>query len=107
MTNPHSSDVPPPVAIGEPPATATRARLVRVRPEYAALYEGLDAGAWYPAASLAAYFRSWLVRHPTRTSGPPLQGLDTAHFEFRGGVPRDPPWLAGQSIEERTGRRGS
>src|SRR5262245_61452208 len=107
MTNPHFPEVPPPVAVGEPPAAATRTRLARVRPEYASLYDGLDAGAWYPAASLADFFRSWLVRHPKRTSGAPLQGLDTAHFEFLGGIPRDPPWLAGQSAEERAGPRAS
>jgi hypothetical protein len=106
MTNPQSSEVLRPVAIGEPPATATRVRLARVRPEHASLYEGLDAGAWYPAASLAAYYHSWLVRHPNRTGGrPPLDGLETSHFEFRGGVPRDPPWLPGHFAEERAGPR--
>src|SRR2546427_4063219 len=97
MTKPHSSDVPRPVAVGEAPTTVRHVRLARVRPAHASLYEGLDAGAWYPAASLAAYYRSWVVRHPNRAGGPPLQGLETSHFEFRGGVPRDPPWLAGRS----------
>ena len=77
-------------------------RLARLRPEYASLYDGLDPGAWYPAASLAAYFRSWLVRHPgpSRRSSPP-RGLETAHFEFRGGVPRESPWLSGNSPDDR------
>ena len=91
--------------LGDVPAsveTDSSHRLARLRPEYAALYGGLDPGAWYPAASLAAYFRAWLVRHP----GPlhrsrPLRGLETAHFEFRGGVPRDTPWISGQSPDER------
>jgi len=106
MADSHSSDVPRPVAVGDPPPSATRVRLARVRPEHAALYAGLDAGAWYPAASLAAYYHSWLVRHPNRTADrPPLKGLETSHFEFRGGIPRDPPWLPGQSTEERSGPR--
>ena|SRR5919112_4557300 len=89
-------DAPAPVERGSP------ARLARLRPEYAALYNGLDPGAWYPAASLAAYFRAWLVRHPgpERRDSPP-RGLETAHFEFRGGPPRDVPWISGQSPDER------
>jgi hypothetical protein len=66
------------------------------------LYPGLDAGAWYPAASVAAYFRSWLARHPGRTAGgQPMRGLETVHFEFRGGIPREQPWLPGRSPDER------
>jgi hypothetical protein len=77
-------------------------RMVRLRPEFAAQYPGLDAGAWYPAASVIAYFRAWLVRHPDRSQGlGPLRGLETAHFEFRGGVPRGAPWLAGELSAER------
>ena len=77
-------------------------RVARLRPEFAAHYPGLDAGAWYPAASVAAYYRSWLQRHPDRTRiGAPLRGLDTAHFDFRGGVPRDEPWIPGRSPDDR------
>ena len=77
-------------------------RLARLKPEYASRYAGLDAGAWYPAASLAAYFQSWMLRHPDPGQGPgSLRGLETAHFEFKGGVPREPPWLAEQSSDER------
>ena len=94
--------VPPPTPVhpgprgpGHPP------RLARLRPEFRSLYPGLDAGAWYPAASVADYFRSWLVRHPDRRQPAPLRGLDTDHFEFRGGIPREEPWLAGKSPDER------
>ena len=69
-------DAPSPVEAGTP------ARLARLRPEYAALYNGLDAGAWYPAASLAAYFRAWLSRHP-------------------GPARRETPWISGRSPDER------
>jgi hypothetical protein len=77
-------------------------RLARLRPEFAELYPGLDAGAWYPAASLAAYYRSWLSRHPDRRRGSAgIRGLETAHFDFRGGPPREPPWLPGESTDDR------
>jgi hypothetical protein len=94
--------VPPPAAVSGPPIPEAPVRFVRLLPEFAALYPGLDAGAWYPAASVVAYFRAWLVRHPDRQRGSePLRGLETAHFEFRGGVPRDEPWLPGQSPDDR------
>ena len=76
-------------------------RVVRLRPEFADRYPGLDPGAWYPAASIADYYRSWLARHPAPRLGAPLRGLDTAHFEFRGGVPRDDPWIPGRSPDDR------
>ncbi len=77
-------------------------RLARLRREHASLYAGLDPGAWYPAASVAAYFSSWMLRHPDPRSGAaPLRGLDTDHFEFRGGVPRGSPWLEGRSSDDR------
>ena len=76
-------------------------RAARLRPEFADRYPGLDPGAWYPAASVADYYRAWLVRHPAPRIGAPLRGLDTAHFDFRGGVPRDEPWLPGRSPDDR------
>jgi hypothetical protein len=93
------SSPPPPVAAssGTPPV-----RLARLKPEYASRYAGLDTGVWYPAASLAAYFRSWMLRHPDRAKGSgSLRGLETADFEFKGGIPREPPWLAERSPDER------
>jgi hypothetical protein len=93
-----SKPVPAPQAsIANPPI-----RPARLRQEFAELYAGLDTGTWYPAASLADYFRAWLTRHPDRRRGTaPLRGLETAHFEFRGGTPREPPWLPGASADER------
>ena len=102
MTPPDSADRPRPAPVAGLTAPDTPLRLARLLPEYASLYAGLDPGAWYPAASVAAYFQSWLVRHPDRHAGAaPLRGLDTAHFEFRGGVPREAPWLPGRSPDER------
>jgi hypothetical protein len=96
------ADVTPPVALPGAPTPETLVRFARLRPEFAPLYPGLDPGAWYPADSLADYFRAWLVRHPgLRPGGASMRGLDPAHFEFRGGVPREAPWFPGQSSDER------
>ena len=95
-----SSGPPPAVPDGVPGDPVVR--VARLKAEYADQYPGLDAGAWYPAAGLAAYYQAWLARHPQRTGlGAPLRGLDTAHFEFRGGVPRGEPWIPGRSADER------
>ena len=102
MNSSNPPDVPSPTPVTAALVADTPVRLARLRPEFATHYAGLDAGAWYPAASVAAYFRAWLVRHPDRHRGAgPLRGLDTSHFDFRGGVPREAPWLAGQSPDER------
>ena len=96
------ADVTPPVALPGAPTPETLVRFARLRPEFAALYAGLDPGAWYPADSLADYFRAWLVRHPgLQPGGTSMRGLETAHFEFRGGVPREAPWLPGHSPDDR------
>jgi hypothetical protein len=61
-------------------------------------------GVWLDAKTEwdeAEYYRSWLVRHPAPRAGVPLRGLDTAHFDFRGGVPRDEPWIPGRSPDDR------
>jgi len=96
-----SDPVPTPVAAPDVPGDPF-IRLARLRAEYAERYPGLDAGAWYPAASVAAYYRSWLIRHPDPSRiGGPLRGLDTAHFDFRGGEPREEPWIPGRSPDDR------
>ena len=102
MTPDSPGQLPQPVPVSPLSSGELPTRLARLRPEFADLYAGLDAGAWYPAASVAAYFRSGLTRHPDRRSrSAPLRGLETAHFDFRGGTPREPPWLPGESADER------
>ena len=86
------------------PALADPAiRLARLRREHATLYPGLDAGVWYPARTVAEYFLAWLVRHPGPDTGRRARVLDAQHFEFRGGVPREAPWVHGKSPDERRG----
>ena len=104
-----SDPVPTPVAAPDVPGDPF-IRLARLRAEYAGRYPGLDAGAWYPAASVAEYYRSWLTRHPDPSHvGVPLRGLDTAHFELsrrraaRGAV--DPGPLAGRPPRPRMSAR--
>ncbi len=96
--------------IGSPPLSPApggggdpRHRLARLRREYSAAYPGLDPGVWYPARSVAEYFLAWLLRHPGSATGGQARVLEADHFEFRGGVPRDAPWVAGASPAERQG----
>jgi hypothetical protein len=66
-------------------------REARLRPEWAALYPGLEAEAWVVAALLVPL----VLRH--RLHGQPTweftrRILVDEHFEFRGGRPRDQTW---------------
>jgi hypothetical protein len=65
----------------------SRIRLVRLRPEYAHLYPGLDPGVWETATELAARL---LAQHAVQPSpGFMLSNriLPDEHFEFQGGIP--------------------
>ncbi|MFL5516639.1 MAG: hypothetical protein ACJ8DJ_10810 [Gemmatimonadales bacterium] len=102
MTHDSPAEAPRPVPGPAGSADEPPTRLVRLRWEFAEFYAGLDPGAWYPAESVVQYFRAWLTRHPDRQRrNQPLRGLETAHFEFRGGTPREPPWLPGESTDTR------
>jgi hypothetical protein len=83
------------------PLSESPARWACLRVEYAARYPGLDPGVWYPAQSVADYFRAWLLRHPGVAVPGYTRLLETEHFEFRGGIPREAPWVAGRSAEHR------
>ena len=70
----------------------SRVRKVRLRPEFAELYPGLDPGVWETATELAARL---LAQHALRPSpGYMLSDriLPDEHFEFQGGSPRAPGW---------------
>jgi hypothetical protein len=69
-------------------------REVRLRPEFAGLYPGLEPGAWQDATVLA---EQMLSEHRLRPSpGYMLSDrvLDNEHFEFRGGDSRARPRIA-------------
>jgi hypothetical protein len=66
-------------------------REARLRPEWAALYPGLEADVWVVAAELVPL----VLRH--RLQGEPSweftrRILMDQHFEFRGGRSRDQHW---------------
>ena len=66
----------------------SRIRLVRLRPQFASLYPGLDPMVWETATELAARL---LAQHALQPSpGHMLSDriLSDEHFEFQGGNPR-------------------
>jgi hypothetical protein len=66
----------------------SRIRLVRLRPEFASFYPGLDPMVWETATELAARL---LAQHTLQPSpGYMLSNriLPEEHFEFQGGNPR-------------------
>ena len=81
MSPPTLERVPP----GAPGTrVGTAAREARLRPEFAALYPGLGAGEWAPAAVVADRV---LAQALLRASDGSIRGrvLLEAHFEFRHG----------------------
>jgi hypothetical protein len=70
----------------------SRIRLVRLRPEFAALYPELGPGVWETAAELATRL---LTQHAIRPSpGFMLSNrvLPDEHFEFQGGTSLGSNW---------------
>lgn len=59
-------------------------REARLRPEFAALYRGVDPEVWYIAATLAEHLLARYLRDETAGGSPPPRILDPEHFEFRG-----------------------
>jgi hypothetical protein len=75
----------------------SRIRLVRVRPEFASLYPGLNPGVWEMATELASRL---LAQHAVQPSpGFMLSDriLPEEHFEFQGGTPRGSSWTGVRS----------
>ena len=70
------------------PPTADAVREVRLRPQYAHLYKGIDAGVWLPATMLAKQLAAEERRRGITTTR--RRTLDPGHFEFRSGGPRRP-----------------
>lgn len=63
-------------------------REARVRPEFAHLYPMLVVGAWRPAAEIAAQVAATRLLQLSDTYVFHDRVLTDAHFEFRGGTPR-------------------
>jgi hypothetical protein len=66
-------------------------REARLRPEWADLYPGVEAGVWHVAAELVPQvLRHRLQDRPSWEFTRRI--LLDEHFEFRGGRPRDASW---------------
>jgi hypothetical protein len=65
---------------------------VRLRPEFAGLYPGLDPGVWETATDIAARLLAQHVIQPSPGHMLSNRVLPEQHFEFRGGSPRGSPW---------------
>ncbi|MBA3658843.1 MAG: hypothetical protein H0W67_04535 [Gemmatimonadales bacterium] len=63
-------------------------REVRLRPEFAHLYEGLEPGAWLRAKEWAVAVVDRARR--ARAASVHQRTFDPRHFEFRGGMPPRP-----------------
>jgi hypothetical protein len=63
-------------------------RQARLKPEYAALYPGFEAGVWVPAAEAAAQVLA-MMRAASSTFEDRV--MNERHFEFRGGLPGPRP----------------
>ena len=59
-------------------------REAKLRPEFAALYPGVDPQVWYIAATLAEHLLARYLREDATGGPPPPRIMDPAHFEFRG-----------------------
>jgi hypothetical protein len=70
----------------------SRIRMVRLRPEFAALYPGLDPGVWETATELGARLLAQHVIQPSPGFMLSNRVLPEEHFEFQGGIARDSSW---------------
>jgi hypothetical protein len=75
----------------------SRIRLVRLRPEFAHLYPGLDPGVWETATELAARLLAQHAFNPSPGYMLSNRVLPDEHFEFQGGSPRSAGWTGPRS----------
>jgi hypothetical protein len=75
----------------------SRIRLVRLRPEFAHLYPGLEPGVWETATELAARLLAQHVIQPSPGIMLSNRILPDEHFEFQGGNPRSSSWAGTRS----------
>jgi hypothetical protein len=66
-------------------------REARLRPEWAALYPGIDSGVWQVAAQLVPLVLRQRIQGQATWEFARRILIDE-HFEFRGGRPRDESW---------------
>lgn len=66
-------------------------REARLRPEYAALYPGVQPGIWMAASAIGQQLLLWHLTAPATPQGERLMAEE--HFEFRGGRKRVGSWI--------------
>ena len=62
-------------------------REARLRPQFAALYPGLEPGVWLPASTIGQKLLLWHLATARTPQGERL--MTDEHFEFRGGPSAD------------------
>jgi hypothetical protein len=72
----------------------SRMREARLRPEFAALYPGVEPGAWQGAAEMAEQLLSEHLLRPSPGYMLSDRVLADDHFDFRGGEPPGRPRIA-------------
>jgi hypothetical protein len=75
----------------------SRIRLVRLRPEFAALYPGLDPMVWETATELMARLLAQHAMQPSPGFMLSNRIFPDEHFEFQGGDPRGTGWAGPRS----------
>jgi len=66
-------------------------REARLKPEYAALYPGVQPGVWMPASAIGQQLLLWHLTAPATPQGERL--MVEEHFDFRGGRKRTCSWI--------------
>lgn len=84
----------------------SRIRLVRLRPEFASLYPGLDPMVWETATELMARLLAQHVVQPSPGFMLSNRVLPDQHFEFQGGSARGSSWNTVKSrLTDQSGPR--
>jgi hypothetical protein len=66
-------------------------REARLKPEYAALYPGVEPGVWLPATVVGQQLLLWHLTAAATPQGDRL--MSDEHFDFRGGQKRVGSWI--------------
>ena len=66
-------------------------REARLKPEYAALYPGVQPGVWMAASAIGQQLLLWHLTAPATPQGERLMAEE--HFDFRGGRKRTGSWI--------------
>lgn len=101
---PREASAMPPARAGDECSMPTSEREVRLRPEFAAIYDQLQPGVWMPAHTVAEA----VVRQASAARRLSIyrRTLDASHFEFRGGADEARPADTRTRTTDSRRRRG-